>query len=559
MSPTGCSTAADSPKNSPVKIPAARPTRIRTDKLRSRQTRKSALKVYLIPSSAYCCPAGEQCASTACFIGYDKSEQESGKTQRITRLSITRASREVKRILSTVSLYRHLVLTGSLLLGMLLAGCAGTAGETSLPSGLGNDIRTQTKHGVTVATTVLSDAQAREVYGVDLSRVGLQAVWLRLENDSDHSHWLLVAGLDPDYFAPGEAAALFFAGLSNAEEERLDSHFRQLAMPLKSGGGTVTEGYILTPRNEGGRYVAVTLAGENHAVQFDFVVRLPDGEFDFESLDPEQIYAEVERPDLSLDELREQLRQQPCCTHNESGELEGDPINLVLLGNFSDIFAALSRGGWSFTHRISLDTVRRLIGAGISGAAYPVAPVSPLYLYGRSQELSLQRARNTIVQRNHLRLWLAPFRYAGRSVWMGQISRDIGIKATFLSSKLVTHVIDPNVDEAREHLLQSLMVSGVVQRFGFVGGAPESTPSSPRYNLTHDPYYSDGLRLVAQISGHTTTSLDEMDFLGWRDSPDPQRAARPVDCPARPGELCGTLLPPSARPAVENSPPPDPR
>jgi len=461
------------------------------------------------------------------------------------------AHREVKHILFRVKSARFLQLLSALLPVLLLAGCAGTTSTTPDFTVSGNDIRTQTKHDVTVSTTVLSDAQAEEVYGVNLARVGLQAVWLRVKNDNDHSHWLLVAALDPDYFAPGEAAALFKAGRSSDEEVSLEKHFRDLAMPLKSSGQSVIEGYVLTPRNEGGRYVAVEFAGEQHAVNFDFVVRLPDGEFDFEDLDPEQIYTGQQRPDLSLGELRQRLRQQPCCTHDDSGEQEGDPVNLVVLGNFGDIFAALSRGGWSFTHRISLATVTRLISAGISGASYSVAPVSPLYLYGRSQDLSLQRARNTILQRNHLRLWLAPFRFEGRSVWMGQISRDVSVKATFLSPNLVTHVIDPKVDEAREYFLQSLMVSGVVQRFGFVAGGPSSTPSSPRYNLTRDPYYSDALRLVVQLSGRTTTSLDAMEFLDWQDSPDPQRATRGTACPAGSGEFCATLLPRSARPPVD--------
>lgn len=46
---------------------------------------------------------------------------------------------------------------------------------------------------------------------------------------------------------------------------------------------------------------------------------------------------------------------------------------------------------------------------------------------------------------------------------MGQVSRDISVKATLLSPTLTTHVIDLNVDEAREHLLHSLMVVGVVE------------------------------------------------------------------------------------------------
>ena len=167
-----------------------------------------------------------------------------------------------------------------------------------------------------------------------------------------------------------------------------------------------------------------------------------------------------------------------------------------------------------------------MVAAAISGAAYPVAPVSPLYFLGRPQDIALQRARNTIIQRNHLRLWLAPFRFDGQPVWIGQVSRDISVKATMLSPTFTTHVIDPNIDEAREHLLQSLLVSGAVERFAFVAGVPPAPPSDPHLNLTEDPNFTDGLRLVAQVSGTTTTPPERVEFLDWQDSRDPIREAK---------------------------------
>jgi len=403
----------------------------------------------------------------------------------------------------------------------LLAACTSFR-PMPLPEGeLRDNIHTETRHDVTVSTTILQDEQAEKVFGVDLSDVGLQAIWLRIENRSDHSHWLLVSRLDPNYFAPDEAAVLFHARLGKKDEIRLTRHFRELAIPLKARAGETHEGYVLAPRHEGGRYLAVSLAGELHSVNFGFAVPLPDGDFDFEELDPVAIYGDSVRPDLELEQLRAALRQLPCCTADAQGNAAGDPLNLVLLGDREDILAALSRGGWSFTHRIDVNTVRRLAAAAISGAAYPVAPISPLYFMGRPQDLALQRARNTIVQRNHLRLWLAPFRFRGKSVWAGQVSRDISIKATLLSPTFTTHVIDPNIDEAREHLLQSLMVAGALQRFAFVAGVPPATPADPHFNLTEDPYFTDGLRLVAQVSGTATTPPEEVEFLDWQDSQDP--------------------------------------
>ena len=408
----------------------------------------------------------------------------------------------------------------------LVTACASFQPQPLDVEAIRDTIQTDTRHDVTVSTTILPDHQAEQLYGVDLSDVGLQAIWLRIENRSDHSHWLLVSRLDPNYFAPDEAAVLFHASLGSEDEARLTRHFRELAIPLKTRAGETHEGYVLAPRHEGGRYLAVSLAGEQHSVNFGFAVPLPDGDFDYEDLDPVAIYGRGAQPDLDLAQLRSELRRLPCCTADQHGNAAGDPLNLVLIGDTEDMLASLSRAGWSFTHRIDLNTVRRVVAAAISGSAYPVAPVSPLYYLGRPQDIALQRARNNIIQRNHLRLWLAPFRFDGRSVWVGQVSRDISVKATLLSPTFTTHVIDPNVDEAREHLLQSLLVSGAIERFAFVTGVPPAPPSDPHVNLSEDPYFTDGLRLVAQVSGTTSTPPEKVEFLDWQDSQDPIREAQ---------------------------------
>ena len=91
----------------------------------------------------------------------------------------------------------------------------------------------------------------------------------------------------------------------------------------------------------------------------------------------------------------------------------------------------------------------RSIRAFLFGSEYLNAPVSPLYVFGRHQDVALQKARDTVSQRNHLRLWLAPFTIDGLQVWVGQISRDIGIKLTTQSWYLTTHLISPEVDQDR--------------------------------------------------------------------------------------------------------------
>jgi hypothetical protein len=155
-----------------------------------------------------------------------------------------------------------------------------------------------------------------------------------------------------------------------------------------------------------------------------------------------------------------------------------------------------------------------MINSALAGERYPYAPISPLYFFGRRQDLALQKARDNIHQRNHLRLWLSPMRFQGKPVWVGQISRDIGSRLTIHSPYLTTHKIDPDVDEARIALTEDLAYSQNLAAIGLVSGVGAATRDTPRKNLTRDPYYTDGFRIVL-VFDTRTTSLDEIDFLPW--------------------------------------------
>ncbi len=141
--------------------------------------------------------------------------------------------------------------------------------------------------------------------------------------------------------------------------------------------------------------------------------------------------------------------------------------------------------------------------------------MSALYFYDRPQDVGLQKARQSVDERNHLRLWLSPMRYQGMPVYIGQISRDIGVKLTTKSPTLTTHEIDPDIDEARDYLIQDLLESQKVAKIGFVEGVGAATSENPRYNLTDSPYWTDGWRVVFVFT-EEPTALDEVEFFDWK-------------------------------------------
>jgi hypothetical protein len=96
--------------------------------------------------------------------------------------------------------------------------------------------------------------------------------------------------------------------------------------------------------------------------------------------------------------------------------------------------------------------------------------------------------------------------YGGKSVWMGQISRDIGVRLT--KKTITTHKIDPDVDETREFLLENLAYSQALRKFAYVGGVGEAPMDMPRGNLTGDPYFTDGYRLVLWVTSQPVDLAD---------------------------------------------------
>ena len=83
---------------------------------------------------------------------------------------------------------------------------------------------------------------------------------------------------------------------------------------------------------------------------------------------------------------------------------------------------------------------------------------------------------------------------------MGQVSRDIGIRFTLRAWNLTTHRVDPNVDESRDYVLEDLLRAKRVEAVGYVDGAGICLEDAPKYNLTGDPYYTDGQRVVVVLS-----------------------------------------------------------
>jgi len=268
--------------------------------------------------------------------------------------------------------------------------------------------------------------------------------------------------------------------------------------------------------------VDIDLVSREKAWSFTYIIADPTFKGDYTLVDFNALYDSAQIVEVEDEEtLRRQFEKLPCCTADKEGTGQGDPLNLVLVGNREDIFPAFIRRGWHATEVIWWKAGWRTVKSFLVGGRYRYSPISPLYVFGRRQDLSGQKARGNIHQRNHLRLWLSPLRFRGKMVWVGQISRDIGVKFTLKTPTLTTHVIDPDVDEARRYLAEDLAYSQALARIDYVRGVGEAGENTPRFNLGGDPYFTDGLRLVMFFEPRPRT-LGEIDPIGdWEVPPRP--------------------------------------
>ncbi len=370
--------------------------------------------------------------------------------------------------------------------------------------------KTVSRDGVTVTVAVPSAEQTLELFDTDLYKSRVQPVWVRVENTTAQDLTLIRNAIDDAYVSPAEAAYLRHAG--SAETKRaMDIFFQESEFknPIKSG--TTVAGYVFTNLEEGFKNVNVDLLGDDLLINVALAVKIPGLNTDVEYVDLDGLYSSIENI-KDVADFQSRLRNEPCCTTNKQNSDEGDPLNIVLVGSRDAIFTALIRRGWHSTEVNHMKSAIKTTRSFLFGSQYLYSPISPLYLYGRSQDIGLQKARQSIRRRNHMRLWRAPYDFQGNEVYLGQISRDIGVKLN--KRTLTTHAIDPYVDHTRDGLAGDLAYSQGLSGVAYVSGSQRSTQDRPFYNLTPDPYFSDGYRAVFFFS-ETPVSLTEIDQLKW--------------------------------------------
>ena len=402
---------------------------------------------------------------------------------------------------------------------LLISGCASSFNPRPMDAvDFKQRAQTSSEGDVRVTAAVLSAAECEAKFGSNLYQRNIQPVWLEIENKSDEPAWFLPLGLDRAYFTPLESAYLNRFAFRRADHDEVDAYFFDLGMRNYIAPGGTISGFVYTNLDEGTKAFNVDIAGEDQIVRtFTFFIPVPGIRVDHQKVDWENLYPENEIVDYEEVGLRRALENLPCCTTNKKGTEQGDPLNIVVIGDLEDVYYAFIRAGWDETETVYRASLLKTIRSFLFGGRYRYSPVSALYVFGRAQDAAFQRARTSIHERNHLRLWLAPMRFEGKFVWIGQISRDIGVRFTWKT--ITTHKIDPNVDETRDFLIQDLWYSQGLKTFGYVKGVGAAAYSEPRGNLTGDPYFTDGHRAVLWVSNRPA-AFSDVGWIEWETPPE---------------------------------------
>lgn len=142
-------------------------------------------------------------------------------------------------------------------------------------------------------------------------------------------------------------------------------------------------------------------------------------------------------------------------THTSDGH-PGDPVNIALEGDKAALVKAMLAAGWYPADPVTLSSSVQIAVDTALRRADDTAPVSPLYLFGREQDLAFEQpVPGGPRHRHHVRFWRWNQLRDGSEVWFGAVTYDERAGLSYTTGQ-VTHHISPDVDAERDRLVAEL-------------------------------------------------------------------------------------------------------
>ncbi|MBR0869598.1 LssY C-terminal domain-containing protein [Bradyrhizobium tropiciagri] len=185
-------------------------------------------------------------------------------------------------------------------------------------------------------------------------------------------------------------------------------------------------------------------------------------------------------------------------------DIPGDPMNVSLIGDSTDVICAMHKAGWYPADPITLRSSIAIVGSVLLDRPYKDAPVSNLFYLGRREDFAFEKpVGSSADRRNHVRFWkVLDQGEEKRPVWLGAATLDRGVGVSHYTGA-VTHHIAANLDAERE------VLAGDLEAAGMVTAKYQVTGIGPTFNGRNgggDLYFTDGeiwaLRLVEACAKH---------------------------------------------------------
>jgi hypothetical protein len=201
------------------------------------------------------------------------------------------------------------------------------------------------------------------------------------------------------------------------------------------------------------------------------------------------------------------LESAPKTTFTKEG-IPGDALNIGLVGKEEDVVHSMVAAGWLPADAITFRTSARITASALFGKAYPNAPVSNLYVFGRVEDLAFEQAvPGKARQRHHVRYWRsASTGRDGRPFWIGAVTFDRSVGVSHLTGK-ITHHIDGDIDEERDKVIADLTArKQLISEYQVTGiGA-----TLQARNGGGDIYYTDGELSVGVLTASGAENPDSV-------------------------------------------------
>lgn len=350
---------------------------------------------------------------------------------------------------------------------------------------------------IRVSAAILPRQEERTIFGIDLAPKKIQAVWVKVENNTHHPLFLLPTATDQEYFTPAEVAWAYTSKFNKKSVGELAEHLEALRFPVRYPivPGTAKSGYVFINLTTGTKIIDIDLLYRNFSKTFTLFLVPPDnteGQRLLAFMDA--LYGSHELKRISEEpELRQALEQLPCCVTDPEQNLNGEPLNLVMIGDVDAWVTGFIRRGYYYQ------------------------PLDPRYVFGRAQDMSgVKKIRGYNRPQEHfIRIWKTPIVYRHMPVWVAQASTPLGGRFSKPFKAAASIPIDPHVDETRNDIVQDLAYSQNLKEIGFVKvDTRVHSNDVASAQRGKNVYLTDGLRAVLVFS-EGPISLGEIGFLNW--------------------------------------------